>query len=205
MRTTAYTHTESDHRQYSNHNALGGELQAAGPPIHRAEYTRAPLAYDSVRALCRWPSRASYSPRAATIFNWTKGDAVTTHDKTRRREQRAAVKARRCSHRAAEDRQRGGGLVALAGRHDFPSAFDRTDLSGGRLRLGAGRTQHDRSLHGDPARDECVGRARGADPDSALGRSARKLALPSAAQDYRHIRRMVLELQGHEEAAAQLR
>jgi hypothetical protein len=32
---TAYTHTESDHREYSN-NALGGELHAAGPPIHRA-------------------------------------------------------------------------------------------------------------------------------------------------------------------------
>ena len=37
VRTTAYTDTESDHREYSNHNALGGELHAAGPPIHRAE------------------------------------------------------------------------------------------------------------------------------------------------------------------------
>src|SRR5205085_2083164 len=40
VRTTAYTHTESDHLQFTNHNALGGELQAAGPPIHRAENTR---------------------------------------------------------------------------------------------------------------------------------------------------------------------
>ncbi|HJY53655.1 MAG TPA: hypothetical protein VKD89_06490, partial [Candidatus Udaeobacter sp.] len=31
VHTTAYTHTESDHRQYSNRNALGGELRAAGP------------------------------------------------------------------------------------------------------------------------------------------------------------------------------
>src|SRR4029077_19158292 len=37
VRTTAYTHTEADHRQFSNHNALGGELHAAGPAIHRAE------------------------------------------------------------------------------------------------------------------------------------------------------------------------
>src|SRR5438876_12040719 len=43
VRTTAYTHTESDHLQFTNHNALGGELQAAGPPIHRAENTRLPL------------------------------------------------------------------------------------------------------------------------------------------------------------------
>jgi hypothetical protein len=34
VRTTAYTHTESDHREYSNHNALGGELHAADPPMH---------------------------------------------------------------------------------------------------------------------------------------------------------------------------
>jgi 3D (Asp-Asp-Asp) domain-containing protein len=37
VRTTAYTHTESDHREFSNHNALGGELHAAEPAIHRAE------------------------------------------------------------------------------------------------------------------------------------------------------------------------
>jgi 3D (Asp-Asp-Asp) domain-containing protein len=37
VRTTAYTDTESDHRQFSNHNALGGELHAAGPAIRRAE------------------------------------------------------------------------------------------------------------------------------------------------------------------------
>ena len=37
VRTTAYTHTEADHTQYTNHNALGGELHAAGPAIHRAD------------------------------------------------------------------------------------------------------------------------------------------------------------------------
>src|SRR5947199_3286830 len=52
VRTTAYTHTESDHLEYSNHNALGGELHAASPPIHRAEVVaRATLAYDVPRAL----------------------------------------------------------------------------------------------------------------------------------------------------------
>src|SRR6266516_3264087 len=37
IRTTAYTHTEADHRQFTNHNALGGQLHAASPAIHRAE------------------------------------------------------------------------------------------------------------------------------------------------------------------------
>ena len=31
VRTTAYTHTEADHLEYGNHNALGGTLRAAGP------------------------------------------------------------------------------------------------------------------------------------------------------------------------------
>ena len=34
VRTTAYTHTESDHTAYSNHNALGGTLLSG--PIHSA-------------------------------------------------------------------------------------------------------------------------------------------------------------------------
>ena len=46
VRTTAYTHTESDHLQFTNHNALGGVLQAAGPPIHRAENIRLPAEFD---------------------------------------------------------------------------------------------------------------------------------------------------------------
>jgi len=40
VRTTAYTHTEADHTQYGARNALGGELHAAGPAIHRAENVR---------------------------------------------------------------------------------------------------------------------------------------------------------------------
>src|SRR5439155_12591826 len=63
VRTTAYTHTEADHREYSNHNALGGELHAAGPPIHRAEaVARATLAYEAPRAI-PVDETASYSPQ----------------------------------------------------------------------------------------------------------------------------------------------
>src|SRR2546430_2438445 len=40
VRTTAYTHSESDHTQFGARNALGGELHAAGPAIHRAENVR---------------------------------------------------------------------------------------------------------------------------------------------------------------------
>jgi 3D (Asp-Asp-Asp) domain-containing protein len=48
VRTTAYTHTESDHTQYGARNALGGELHAAGPAIRRAENApRIPAMADS--------------------------------------------------------------------------------------------------------------------------------------------------------------
>jgi 3D (Asp-Asp-Asp) domain-containing protein len=33
VRTTAYTHTEDDHVAYGNRNALGGTLRAAPPPL----------------------------------------------------------------------------------------------------------------------------------------------------------------------------
>ena len=36
VRTTAYTHTEADHLAYGNHNALGGILHAAPPPVRPA-------------------------------------------------------------------------------------------------------------------------------------------------------------------------
>lgn len=37
VRTTAYTHTEADHREFSNRSAVGTELHAAGPAVRRAE------------------------------------------------------------------------------------------------------------------------------------------------------------------------
>src|SRR5204863_667059 len=76
VRTTAYTHTESDHRQYGNRNALGGELHAAGPAIHRAEAVRrATLAYEVPRAI-PVNERASYSPRLQR-FSMDEPETVT--------------------------------------------------------------------------------------------------------------------------------
>jgi 3D (Asp-Asp-Asp) domain-containing protein len=40
VKTTAYTHSEADHTQYGARNALGGELHAAGPAFRRAENVR---------------------------------------------------------------------------------------------------------------------------------------------------------------------
>ena len=98
VRTTAYTHTESDHRQYGNHNALGGELHAAGPAIHRAEVvTRATLAYEVQRAIPVDGSN-SYSPPLKR-FSMEEREPVTPGPKRAPRATRA-VKPTRNAKRA---------------------------------------------------------------------------------------------------------
>jgi len=48
-----------------------------------------------------------------------------------------------------------------------------------------------------------VGRATGADPNLAVGRDPQQsLRFLQSHQDYKHIKRMVLELEGHEHEAA---
>jgi 3D (Asp-Asp-Asp) domain-containing protein len=42
VRTTAYTHTESDHRQYTNKNALGSRLQSGSVHSAAADWSRWP-------------------------------------------------------------------------------------------------------------------------------------------------------------------
>ena len=42
VRTTAYTHTESDHRQYTNHNALGTRLKSGEITSAAADWSRWP-------------------------------------------------------------------------------------------------------------------------------------------------------------------
>ena len=46
VRTTAYTHTESDHLAYGNHNALGGTLHAAAFPA-RPSYAASAIPFSS--------------------------------------------------------------------------------------------------------------------------------------------------------------
>ena len=87
VRTTAYTHTESDHRSYGNHNALGGELQAAGPPIHRAEVTRRAIPVGDAPRAVSVDETGSYSPQLQpfsmeerrTVARTTKHGTKTTH------------------------------------------------------------------------------------------------------------------------------
>ena len=210
VRTTAYTHTESDHLQFTNHNALGGELQAAGPPIHRAENTRLPLEIEGdYRVASYTPAPQPFSMNddepKPTVRKATRAITTTTTTTIRTvkgvRGKRVVVKARAQPPKigsAAADWSRWP--VGTTFRLLSTGQIYRVDDYGWAL---AGRntidlymaTQADMNAWG--AREEPIQILKWGDSEESLRFLERH-------QDYKHIRRMVLELQGKEEAAAQL-
>src|SRR5438552_17236537 len=87
VRTTAYTQTESDHLQFTDHNALGGQLQAAGPPIHRAENTRLLEIDGDYRVVSYTPAPQPFSMNddepKPTVRKATRATTTTTTTTTR--------------------------------------------------------------------------------------------------------------------------
>jgi 3D (Asp-Asp-Asp) domain-containing protein len=198
VRTTAYTHTESDHRAYSNHNALGGELHAAGPPIHRAEVTRRAIPVGDAPRAVPVDDAASYSPRLQPVEE-TRTVTPTTKrgTKTARTVKRAVVVSKPRVGSAAADWSRWP--VGTTFRLLSTSQTYRVEDYGWAL---AGRNTIDlympnqREMNSWGARQETIQILQWGDPQQSLQFLRRH-------QDYRHIKRMVLELEGrHEEAAA---
>lgn len=182
VRTTAYTHTESDHREFSNRNALGGELHAAGPAIHRAEYVP--------RALAVSDSDLVDVPRVTVTTRVTK--------KTRRVKRAIAVSRPPRIGSAAADW--GRWPVGTTFRLLSTGQIYRVEDYGWAL---SGRNTID--LYMENARDMNTWGAR-VEPIQVLqwGNPDESLRLLQSRQGYPHIRRMVLELQGREEEAAAL-
>jgi 3D (Asp-Asp-Asp) domain-containing protein len=182
VRMTAYTHTESDHREFSNRNALGGELHAAGPAIHRAEYV----------------------PRALAVSDSEDVDVrrvtVTT---------RVTKKTRRVKRAIAVSRPpRIGSAAADWGRWPVGTTF-RLLSTGQIYRVEdygwalSGRNTID--LYMENARDMNTWGAR-VEPIQILqwGNPDESLRLLQSHQSHPHIQRMVLELQGRDDEAAAL-
>jgi 3D (Asp-Asp-Asp) domain-containing protein len=201
VRTTAYTHTESDHREYSNHNALGGELHAAGPPIHRAEaVARATLAYEVPRAI-PVNETASHSPQLQP-FSMEETRTVPRASK------RPAKATRTVKRAVAVSRPPQIGSAA-ADWSRWPAGTEfRLISTGQNYRVEdygwalSGRNtidlympnQHEMNSWG--ARQETIEVLKWGDPQESL-------QFLRSHQNYRHIKRMVLELEGrHKEAAA---
>jgi 3D (Asp-Asp-Asp) domain-containing protein len=213
VRTTAYTHTESDHREYSNHNALGGELHAAGPAIHRAEVVaRATLAYEAPRAI-PVDETASYSPplqpfsmeEMRTVTRTTKGVTRTTHSVRRA----VAVSPGRRSRGEGGRPPQIGSAAADWSRWPAGTVF-RLLSTGQNYRVEdygwalSGRNTIDlymanqREMNSWGARQETIQVLKWGAPQESL-------QFLRSHQNYKHIKRMVLELEGREEEAAALR
>jgi 3D (Asp-Asp-Asp) domain-containing protein len=208
VRTTAYTHTESDHRQYSNRNALGGELHAAGPPIHRAEVTASvTLAYEVPRAVPvddppeNEARRVSYNPRLQPFSMDDKRKAKRTKkssSKTPRNAKRAVAvsKAPQIGSAAADwSRWPAGTVFRLLSTGQNYRVEDYGWALAGRNTIDLYMPNR-RAMNSWGAREETIEVLRWGNPQESLQFLRRH-------QDYRHIKRMVLELEGrHKEAAA---
>jgi 3D (Asp-Asp-Asp) domain-containing protein len=213
VRTTAYTHTESDHLEYSNRNALGGELHAAGPPIHRAEaVTRATLAYEVPRAI-PVDETGSYSPQLQP-FSMEDGRRVTRTTKrttktTQTVKRAVAVSPGRRSHGGGGTPLQIGSAAADWSRWPAGTVF-RLLSTGQNYRVEdygwalSGRNTIDlymsnqREMNSWGARQESIEVLKWGDREESLQFLRRH-------QDYKHIKRMVLELEGREKEAASLR
>ena len=210
VRTTAYTHTESDHLQFTNHNALGGQLQAAGPPIHRAENTRVPLEPEGdYRLVSYTPGPQPFSMNddepKATVRKAARAITTTTTTTTQTVK---VVRGKRVVVKARPQPPKIGSAAADWSRWPMGTTFRllstgqiyRVDDYGWAL---AGRntidlymaTQAEMNAWG--AREEPIQILKWGDSEESLRFLQRH-------QDYKHIRRMVLELQGSEEEAATL-
>jgi 3D (Asp-Asp-Asp) domain-containing protein len=195
VRTTAYTHTESDHRPYGNHNALGGRLQAATGAVRRAEYTPRAIAVSGDDPADY--RRASYSGAALEKFT-LKETKTTKVVKTKHGTKKVVVTQKPQIGSAAADWSRwpAGTVFRLIST----GQVYRIDDYGWAL---AGRNTIDlymptrSSMNSWGAREENIQILQWGDRNESL-------RLLSGHQGYRHIHRMVLELQGNDAAAAAL-
>jgi 3D (Asp-Asp-Asp) domain-containing protein len=195
VRTTAYTHTESDHLPYGNHNALGGRLHAATGAVRRAEYTPRAIPVNADDA----PDyrRASYSGPGLEKFS-LKETKTTKLVKTKHGTKKVTVTRKPQIGSAAADWSRwpAGTVFRLIST----GQVYRVDDYGWAL---AGRNTIDlympsrREMNSWGAREENI-------QILQWGSTEESLRLLSGHQGYRHIRRMVLELQGQDAAAAAL-
>ena len=210
IRTTAYTHTESDHTQYGSRNALGGELHAAGPAIHRAENVRrAGAISDSDDTDVINISSSDAKLEKFSMDKPKKGTRVTT-TVTTTRVTKTTMTARGTKRAASVSSKppRIGSAAADWSRWPMGTTF-RLLSTGQVYRVEdygwalSGRNTIDlymanqRDMNTWGARQEPIQILHWGDPQQSL-------QVLQSHQDYKHIKRMVLELQGRDQEAAAL-
>lgn len=196
VRTTAYTHTESDHLEYTDHNALGGRLQAASGPIHSAEYVARALPADSSGS----PRYEAGSSMSSSMYLAPQKRTVTKWVKTKRGKKKVVVTeyVRPTVGSAASDWARwpAGTIFRLLSTGQIYKVDDYGWALAGRntidLYMPSRGTMNEWGVRNEP-----IQVLRWGDPQQSLQVLERR-------QGYKHIRRMVLELHGQEQEAAAL-
>jgi len=204
VRTTAYTDTESDHREYSNHNALGGELHAAGPPIHRAENVLRAIPVsetDDVGVHRVSNSDVVLQPFSMDDNRTTSRVKTTTRvTKTTRLVKRAVAVAKASPiGSAAADWSRWpmGTTFRLLSTGQMYRVEDYGWALSGRNTIDL-YMANQREMNSWGAREETIQVLQWGDPQQSL-------QFLQSHQNYKHIKRMVLELEGRQKEAAALR
>ena len=192
VRTTAYTHTESDHVEFSNHNALGGELHAAAPPIRRAEVAPRAQRVDDDGDDYRQASLSDV-PLQPFSMTETRTSRRSAHGSAIKRTTTTAV-ATYGSAAADWSRWPAGTIFRLLSTGQIYRVDDYGWALSGRNTIDLYMaTPNEMNTWG--ARSEPIQILKWGDPDESL-------RFLRGHQNYRHIRRMVLELEGKHRAAA---
>ena len=208
VRTTAYTHSEADHTQYGSRNALGGELHAAGPAIHRAENVRRAGAIsdsDDIDVINISNTDAKLQPFSMQQKKATRATTTVTTTKVTK----TAASARGAKRAVAVSKPpKIGSAAADWSRWPMGTTF-RLLSTGQMYRVEdygwalSGRNTID--LYMSNRRDMNTWGAR-QEPIQILhwGDSQQSLQVLQSHTEHKHIKRMVLELQGRNEEAAAL-
>jgi 3D (Asp-Asp-Asp) domain-containing protein len=208
VRTTAYTHTEADHTQYGSRNALGGELHAAGPAIHRAENVRRAGAIsdsDDVDVINISNTDTKLQPfsmqekKKTTRVTTTTTTRVTKTTPTTRGAKRAVAvsKPPRVGSAAADwSRWPMGTTFRLLSTGQVYRVEDYGWALSGRNTIDL-YMSNQRDMNTWGARQEPIQILHWGDPEQSL-------QFLQSHTDYKHIKRMVLELQGRDQEAAAL-
>lgn len=215
VKTTAYTHTEADHRQFSNRNALGGELHPAGPAVRRADNLRISGAISDspdLRLAAYTPDLQPFSegdgdsPPKKTVHPKSPPPAAkkvtvktTTVTKTMATTKRAVAvsKSPKIGSAAADwGRWPAGTTFRLVSTGQIYRVEDYGWALSGRNTIDLYMSSQ-REMNAWGARQEPIQVLHWGDPQESL-----RLLAPH--QEHKHIKRMMLELEGREQEAAAL-
>lgn len=198
VRMTAYTHTEADHRQYGARNALGGRLYAASRPIQSASYAPRALPVGAGSQISASDSSlAAYlAPQKRKVTRWVRKGKGR---RAKRRKITVTEYVRPTVGSAAADWSRwpSGTIFRVLSTGQIYKVDDYGWALSGRNTIDLYMPTR-RAMNTWGVRHEPVQILR-------WGNEFESRRVLAGRQSYKHVRRMLLSLDGQHEEAASLR